>query len=95
MTVVAMVSVGFLLAVVVLAAVRVRGASRGGRGEEPEMVWDDSALNITVNPMQVRHLLLLSVSILSVKAWLTVIAKLSYYGNQNYNAYFYIWHLLF
>ncbi|XP_046480300.1 calsyntenin-1 [Neodiprion pinetum] len=56
-TIVAAACVGFLLLMAVVGAARVRGAAKRRRSAgdelaaETEMAWDDSALAITVNPM--------------------------------------------
>lgn len=56
-TIVAATCIGFLLLMAVVGAVRVRGAAKQRRtagdelAAETEMAWDDSALAITVNPM--------------------------------------------
>ena len=67
----AVVCVGFLAVLLILGILRVRAgqqraaqedASAGSAGsgqqsqQEVEMAWDDTALNITVNPIQVRDL---------------------------------------
>ena len=49
------VCVGFLVVMIVLGVVRIRTAHQRSTQEDindAEMAWDDSALNITVNPME-------------------------------------------
>merc|ERR1712080_394263 len=54
-TIIVVVCVGFLLFMIVLGVIRIRAAhhrSHGNDGGDQEMAWDDSGLNITVNPME-------------------------------------------
>ena len=56
MTIIVVVCVGFLLFMIVLGVIRIRAAHHRSNTQETgdqEMAWDDSGLNITVNPMEV------------------------------------------
>ena len=56
--VVAVVCVAFMAVLLILGIIRVRASHKRSAAEElqaeVEMAWDDTALNITVNPLQVK-----------------------------------------
>lgn len=61
MVVIIVVCVGFLLFMIILGVIRIRTAHRRTQvvnvEEKQEMEWDNSELNITVNPLQKEVLL--------------------------------------
>lgn len=55
-TIIIVVCVGFLVLMITLGIVRIKAAHHKASQDEvqdTEMAWDDSALNITINPMEV------------------------------------------
>lgn len=56
-TIIIVVCVGFLVLMITLGIVRIKAAHQKATQDEvqdTEMAWDDSALNITINPMEVN-----------------------------------------
>jgi len=58
-TIIIVVCVGFLVLMITLGIVRIKAAHQKASQDEvqdTEMAWDDSALNITINPMEVNFI---------------------------------------
>ncbi len=63
-TLIVVVCVGFLLFMIVLGVIRIRAAHQKSQvvtvdPDRPEMEWDNSALTITVNPMEQQVMVIL------------------------------------
>ena len=53
--IIAVVCLGALVSIIVFGVIRIRAATKKSQHEalDQDMAWDDSSLNITVNPMDV------------------------------------------